>query len=148
MSTRPRATSLAQIAEDAQAPGGHQVAHWAQLVALVLQTEYQAKKHGGYAIYADGKISVTLDDYSRTRWITLQPDGPTVFSCSGVTHGQPVGIYRPGRWVRYLEGLADKAEAKTAARVHEQREREQADRAARYAPIDDSDLFPDGDEAA
>lgn len=121
----------------------------ARLVAEFLRTSYSAKKHGGYSIYDDGKIRVSLDTYvpNVDIWVygvdPESPDRPTrVYAASYHSVARPE-TFKPGKWLDHLAQLALKAEEvrdeKKAAR---EAEKVAAD-ARRYSAVNDAHVFGD-----
>jgi len=121
-----------------------QIRRDAQVVAEFLRTSYSAKKHGGYNHYEDERIHVSVDTYVPNIDIVLKDVG-LVFSAS-YFHGM-ISEYYPGAWVTYLHELTDRAIEVRKAQTKEREEREAAERAKRFGPVDDSAIFAGCQEA-
>lgn len=110
----------------------------ALLVLRYLPTDVAPKRHGSYQTYQDDRIQIMRDTWIDRVVISLPLHSDawvTVYECS------PPGIYRPGMWVQYLAGLAERArKARHQHEVDMEAERRLA-LAARFAPIDDAALF-------
>ena len=124
------------------------IAGMAKQVATHLRTRYQAKKHGGFDIYKDERIIVSLDTYVpnvTVRLVDGSEFGQCVFSAAYHSHSRP-DVYRPGKWTEYLTGLNEKSlSAREALKVAEAAAR-QKDHDRRYSPIDDSVQFASVEE--
>ena len=121
-----------------------QVARMAASVAEYLQTHY-------HAIYRDERVNIALD--------TLVPNisvrvffpggdvefGTTVFSAAYHSWSSPE-IYKPGKWIGYLEQLAERAEEVKREREGARVERERQDHDRRFAPVDDATVFAQAPE--
>ena len=118
------------------------IASMASDIATHLRTRYQGKKHGGYNIYEDEKIHISLDTYVPNLDIqVITPEGrETVFSAAYHNWHRP-GIFRPGQWVEYLMGFGEQVErAKREAKEKRETEKRE-DLQKRYRPIEDAAVF-------
>ena len=119
------------------------VASMARQVADNLRTEYQSKKHGGYAIYRDERVIVGLDTFVpnvSVRLVDGSEFGRCVFSAAYHSYDRPE-VYRPGQWTDYLAGLFEKAKEVKEKREAVRAAERQLDHERRFAPVDDSALF-------
>ena len=120
------------------------IARAAAAVATHLRTAHEQKKHGGYDVYQDDKLRISLDTYVPNLWITvISPDGELrpVFSASHFSWHRP-SIFRPGRWTQYLLDLAQAAATKREELNQQRQAREEENRLTHFGPIDDQEIFP------
>ena len=114
------------------------------MVANELQNKYIDKKHGGYAVYRDDRIRVTLDTYApnvAVRIIHSADRDETVFSCAYHSAGSP-NVYRPGAWVSYLlDRLLPMAMEVAKERRTEEHTRQVKREAMLFGPVDDAAIF-------
>ena len=61
------------------------------------------KKHGVCWIYKDDELYIEYDDYGKNLWVKWR--GQSVL----VVHLGELELFRPGSWIREINGLADKA---------------------------------------
>lgn len=76
-----------------------------QIIANFLRTRHEGKKHGGYNIYSDEKIEITLDTYYPNLDVRVKtPNGEEmeVYSVSGNGY---INIYHPGDWELYCQDI-------------------------------------------
>ena len=136
-------TSLEQsYAQDLQA---ERVATMANLVAQEMHTKTIEKKHGNYLIYDDDRLVITLDTFRPNISISIvrEEERINVF-CGGIRIWEKPGIFHQGKWMDYLEKLSEKAETIVLERKEKERIRSQMEHEARFNPVDDLDLFPEG----
>ncbi len=126
-------------------PSGGAVAGQAIKVANLLTTRHTTKKHGGYNIYQDERISITLDTYVPNLDIRIIGENGkpvTVFGTPYHSLSKP-NIFRPGRWTQHLEGLYRKA-LEVEREQDTRKEQEKAENLKRrYGPVDDAKIFAD-----
>ncbi len=124
------------------------VASAAAVVARYLKTKHRTKKHGGYDIYEDEKIRVTLDTYVSNVdvLVNLNEQWTTVFAAGYSSWGHPQ-IFRPGVWVEHLvETLLPRAKEMKANQERVVAAQEAARSQERYGPIDDAAVFDNTDQ--
>ena len=122
-----------------------QIAQMAALVAREMTTTTQSKKHGEYLIYQDGKLQIQLDSYVPNLGIRVMrgDDAESVYSAAYHNHRNPER-FRPGLWMNHLAKLHEQASEMREQKAADRESREQAERETRFGPIDDSDVFTDG----
>ena len=124
-------------------PSAGGIATMADLVAREMHTQTIGKKHGGYLIYDDGKMVISLDTFTPNINISIiQEEQPiSVFSAGHRSWDRP-GVFHPGRWIDHLEKLSERAQTIAAERKETEQRRSQMEHEARFTPVDDFDLFP------
>ena len=132
-----------------ETPSAERVATMAALVAREMHTQTTKKKHGGYQIYDDGKLVISLDTYVPNINVSIiREEQPiSVFSAGHRSWDRP-GVFHPGRWIDHLEKLSERASTAAAEREETKRKRSQMEQEARFTPVDDSDLFPQEKEGS
>ena len=105
-------------------------------MAVSVAKHLEPQKKNRFTCYQDDLVRIRLDLVALGVRVYVLRDGEAtpVFESDGYHRPEDPGLYRPGLWTRYLEGLAERAE--TARVLEERRERER-----NFAPIDDGDLF-------
>ena len=75
-------------------------------VAREMSTRYSSNKHGGYKVFEDGKIRISLHTYVPNLDIQVLRDGQatTVYSAAYHSHRRPDRLH-PRMWVQHLEEL-------------------------------------------
>ena len=119
-----------------------EIAAMAALVAAEMTNETRTKKHGGYVIYRDGKIRVSLDTYVANIHVQIIREGneETVYSAGYRNHASP-GHFHPGLWIDYLAGLYEQAKELRDQRKARLEEKLKTEREAKFAPVDDHEIF-------
>lgn len=113
----------------------------AVLVVDYLRTRGECGVHSDRYVFEDDKLLVVVQAFDRRApviavRVKIDGDCQGVFGASG-PEGIMIDTFRPGRWITYLEQLAEKAEQ---VRLEREAELRRA-REARFLPIDDSDIF-------
>ena len=123
-------------------PTPAEIAAMANTVATYLQSSYTPKKHGGYAVYRDGVIQVSLDTFVPNVDVSVIQDGKAnaVFTASYTRHHSPER-YNPGEWTKYLAQLATQADQVRQQKREALLAKATAQRQEHYAPIDDVAVF-------
>ena len=132
-----------------ETPSAERVAAMAALVAREMHTETTEKKHGGYLIYDDGKLVISLDTYVPNINVSIiREEQPiSVFSAGHRSWDRP-RAFHPGRWIDHLEKLSERARTVAEEREETKKKRFQMEQEARFTPVDDSDLFPEEKEGS
>ena len=108
-------------------------------IAQNLRTRHEGKKHGGYDIYEDDKVSIWYDTYFPNVSVYLMDEAKTcVYSRSG--HGI-VSIHRPGAWEAYCESLMPRAKAAGAEKASIIAAKNKREHDAAFGGVNDSALF-------
>ena len=113
------------------------------IVGRELRTEWRGKKHGGYNIYEDDKIVVSVDTYVPNIDISIKRGGKKLEEVYDADYFGRIYTFHPGRWQDYLAEIAHKALETVRERMEKGRAARQAEQEKRFGPIDDSDLFPE-----
>ena len=129
-------------------PRPEEIAGMATMVTQYLGArDPEKERRSGHMIYEDGLIAVRVNKFSENITISIlrNRENSPVFEAYHRHRNQP-NRYNPGGWTRHLEKLADRAqgiqEEKEAAQAEEKRLEEQK----LFGAVDDSDLFPDGQD--
>jgi hypothetical protein len=104
-------------------------------VCRYLTTKYSAKKHGGYKIYSDEKISATLDTYVPNVSLSVLVNGQpiiTVFSCN---YNGDTYIYKPGAWEGYLKQLDKEARKSQDKKAKAAEKKRKAELKEKFGPV-------------
>ena len=115
----------------------------ARQVAAHLKTRYISKKHGGYDIYEDDRIVVSLDTYVpnvSVQVITPQGERIPVLQASYSSWSNPQ-VFKEGRWLGYLKKLHRKAREAERVKIQERDRKEAEESERRYGPVDDAAIF-------
>ena len=109
-------------------------------IANTLRTSYAVKKHGGYNIYEDDRIHISLDTYVPNVDIAIRLNGTwtTVFAAAS---GNTPSIFKPGLWVEYLHGLQPQCESIKTQKEANRAAATAAEHDRCYGPVDDTALF-------
>ena len=84
-----------------------------------MSTRHSSNKHGGYKVFEDGKISISLDTYVPNLDIQVLRDGQatTVYSAAYHSHRHPDRLH-PGMWVQHWRNSTSDHFGLTAADVN------------------------------
>ena len=138
---------MSENQEEAQVVTPGAVGAAARMVAHYLKTRSETKKHGGYDIYEDDVLEITLDTYVPNLDVRLLIDGEwvTVLSAGYHSYTRPQ-VFRPGAWCDHLLGpLQKQAEQRRELLRLQATTRQEAELVKRYAPVQDAHLFADAD---
>jgi len=81
----------------------------AKTITNELQTDYKDKKHGGYSVYEDAKIKISLDTYVPNWVIVVKLKDKTVTVASGGCNTPEDTNMIHGKWEEYFEALYQNA---------------------------------------
>jgi hypothetical protein len=82
-------------------------------ICRALHNETATKKHGGYLIYDDDFVRLSLDTYVANVSACVKVDGQTI-SVLHVSYNDMVQVYIEGKWEAYLESFMPMVQAKDA----------------------------------
>ncbi len=105
-------------------------------VARYLKTSYESKKHGGYNIYNDEQIHISLDTYYPNLDIDILKEGKKIEVYRGSRDNVTPALFRPGKWIDHLMNLNKKAIELNRQQEDTRKRNEIINFNNRYSPID------------
>lgn len=79
------------------------------LLCDYMTTRHQSKKHGGYNIYEDDKVYISLDTYVPNITVYVKLSGNTKSRVLSIGHAGTIQEYHSGKWEEYIISLKEAA---------------------------------------